>query len=335
MKKLALIIGINYLKSFKPLKGCINDTKGITKLLVEKFDFSLTDIQILLEEAATRQNILNSIDYLIKELKPGDIGVLAFSGHGTQIADMPPIDEEDLLDEVIVPYDGIDERNSFPENFIRDDEIYERLGNLVQDVHLTFIFDSCHSGTVTRGGLENRNSNDNLHQARSIPPSFSVTEIKHLVADLTTSRSLGEHHSFSGENYYLLAACKDDQEAKDDETNGYFTAELLRYIEPGITYEQLKEKVVPTVKERSFNEQEPQFNLPNLHVPIFGISGNHTMSVSQVPKVFGIEISPADITIGSDGTVEIRNHNLANTVKQVQEKVIRDLFNGSDANIMN
>lgn len=325
MKKLALIVGINYLNSYKPLKGCFNDVKGITNLLVEKFHFSPSDIQILLEEAATRQNILKGLDYLVKELEPGDIGVLSFHGHGTQTADRPPIDEDDRLDEVIVPYDGLDNSNTFPENFIRDDEIQERLGNLQQNIHFTFIIDSCNSGTITR------NLKDTPHQTRAIPPSVSVVEIKKIMTGLTTSRSLQKEHPFSGENYYLLSACKADQEARDDANNGYFTAELLRYIEPGITYEELKEKVIPAVKERTFNQQEPQFEVSNISLPILGIlsdSKSRATKIGHAIKVFGIDISPTNITLGSDGSVVIRNPNLFNLVKQSQENVIKDLFNG-------
>ncbi|WP_179955769.1 caspase family protein [Bacillus sp. SH7-1] len=318
MKKLALLIGINYQNSIAPLKGCINDVKGITKLLVEKFQFSISDIQILLEEAATRQNILNSLDYLISELKSGDIGVLAFHGHGTQVADEPPIDEEDILDEVIVPYDGINDKKVLYENVIRDDEIQERLVKLQQNVSFTFIFDSCHSGTITR---------DITGATRSVPPSVSVSEIKQLISGLTTSRSLPKEHPLSVGNYYLLTACKAEQQAKDDMTNGYFTAELLKYMEPGITYEQLKEKVIPAVKERSFNQQEPQFDVPNLSLPIFGSQSNLSRGMDQVLKIFGVDILPTDINLESDGTVEIKNSNLFNLVKQLKEKKIKDLFN--------
>lgn len=345
MKKLALLIGINYQNSFRPLKGCINDVKGLSKLLVEKFNFSFSDIQILFEEAATRENILNGLDYLVKELQSGDIGILSFHGHGTQVADKPPMDEEDLLDEVIVPYDALDDTNKYPENFIRDDEIRERLSNLPQNVHFTFIFDSCHSGTVTR------NINNEL-TTRSLPPSVSVTAIKQLMAELKTSRSLPEKEEVS---YYTLSACKPEQEAKDDESNGYLTAELLRYIEPGITYEQLKEKVVSAVKERSLNQQEPVFEVSNPSLPIFGVTNdfispaindpkpvlipennnskslisptinNNNPLIGREIKVFGIDITPHDITLGSDGSVIIRNPLLSTIVGKAYEKNIKNL----------
>lgn len=281
MRKLALIIGINYQNSNYPLKGCFNDVKGITKLLVEKFHFSLSDIKLLLEEAATRQNILKGLDYLISELKPGDIGVLAFHGHGIQIADSPPFDEEDLIDEAIVPYDGIDDKSVIYENLIRDDEIHAHLAKLQQNVSFTFIFDSCYSGNITR----------NTTATRAIPPSVGVSEIKQLMADLTTSRSLPpEHHPLSGGpgSYYLLSACKANQKAqetREEPINGSFTSQLLKYIEPGITYEQLKEKVVLAIKEYTFNEQEPQFELPNPSLPIFGVENQSSQKMNQAIKI--------------------------------------------------
>lgn len=297
----------------------MNDANGIIRMLVEKFNFSLSDIQMLFEETATRKNILDGLDNLIKEIKPEDVGVFAFFGHGVQIPEIHPTDEGDLLDEAIVPFDAVDDSRVFPDNFIRDHEIHALLSNLQQNLNFTFIFDSCFSGTITRVVLET------LIKTRALPPSVSVTEAKKLLSDLKiSSRSLPTNHSFSGENYYLLAACRQDQEAKDDGEHGYFTGELLRNIYPGITYEQLKEKVVPVVKERSSNEQEPQFEGPDFSIPIFGITSDSRLSMSSTNKIFGMDISPDDISLGSNGSIVIRNPKITDLVKQSQQKLIKE-----------
>ncbi|MGA5673932.1 caspase family protein [Bacillus bombysepticus] len=262
MNKRALIVGINYPNSIKPLKGCINDAKAFTKILVEKFDFSLSNMQILIDDTATRKNILDGLKYLIQTLEPGDIGAFVYSGHGTQTADLPPIDEEDMKDEAIVPYDSL----HAPENYIRDDEIHELLNNLKQNVQFTIIFDSCHAETADKPDDINSTETDTVKTINQTP---GVVQIDNIVNDLKVIPSNSKDHPLSGTNHYLLAGCKASQKSRDNEKNGYFTNELIKYMEPGITYEELQTKVVPAVMARSQNEQEPQFTGPNLTNKIF------------------------------------------------------------------
>lgn len=261
MKKLALIVGVNYPNTSNALIGCVNDAKGFTRLLTEDFGFFLADIQILLDDIATKKNILEGIDRLVKELEPGDSGVFVFSGHGTRTADLPPIDEDDMMDEAIVPSDSINN----PENYIRDDEILERLSQLQPNVHFTIVFDSCHSGTGTKPLTSTK--------FKYIDPTPGTLLIKNFIEELAPTRT-NPKRSFSGMNHYLLAGCKSDQQSRDalnPNENSYFTAELLKNIKPGITYEQLYNKVVPAVMESTNNSQEPQFEGPDLSNQIFGI----------------------------------------------------------------
>lgn len=264
MNKKALIVGINYPNSvmpLQPLKGCINDAKAFTKILVEQFNFSLSNMQILIDDTATRKNILDSLNYLVKILEPGDVGTFIYSGHGTQTADLPPSDETDMKDEAIVPYDALYK----PENYIRDDEIKEILTKLKQDVQFTIIFDSCHSDTADKPTIDSTDMD--LVKAINLTPG--TVQIEGIINSLQISPSNSKNHSLSGPNHYLLAGCKEYQKSKDHETNGYFTNELIKYLKPGITYQELQEKVVPAVILRSHNEQEPQFTGPNLNNKIF------------------------------------------------------------------
>jgi hypothetical protein len=150
MKKSALVVGINYYGTSRQLGGCLNDAEKTIEKLIKEFDFDLNDIQLLVEEFATRQNILNGIQRLVQKLRTGDLGIFTYAGHGTQTVDLPPIEEPDMLDEAIVPYDAINNR----ENLIRDDEIGAQLAHLVTDSHFVVIFDSCHSATATRNQPE-------------------------------------------------------------------------------------------------------------------------------------------------------------------------------------
>lgn len=265
MKKLALIVGINYPDTEFSLRGCINDTKAILQKLVMEFNFNTKDIQILIDQVATKKNILDGIDRLVTELSNGDVGVFYYAGHGTQTVDLPPIDEEDMFDEAIVPYDAIKvitggDDEIVAEKLIRDDEIYERIAKLSsKDMHFVTIFDSCHSYTGTHESTK----------ARAIPTPIYINKISEMIRDLPINFISRGLHPVENMNHLLLAGCKADQSSFDDGTNGFFTSELIKELKFGRTYRELHDLVVPKVIERSKGAQEPQFEGPFLDKKIF------------------------------------------------------------------
>ena len=54
----ALIIGINNYDSAPPLNYAVNDANAVAEVLKNKFDFQDSNLQILLEEKATRSEIM-------------------------------------------------------------------------------------------------------------------------------------------------------------------------------------------------------------------------------------------------------------------------------------
>ncbi|PGM15576.1 caspase family protein [Bacillus thuringiensis] len=282
MKKLALIVGINYHGTLRELGGCINDASGFLHKLVQDFNFDSSDIQLLIEEVATRQNIFDGLQWLVGQLDPGDIGVFYYAGHGTQTVDLPPIDEEDMMDEAIVPIDAYSS-SIIESNLIRDDEIQEILSKLANDVHFVVVFDSCNSGTATRA-LKDENKKNSIPHAetiqdivgifnnlqepkpelrytprpRSIPPAPATQKVKEIMSNLKVKkRNLSEGHPLSGANHLLLAGCKANQESFDDGIAGYFTSALLESMEKGMTYHDLYTIVREKVLSRD-DRQEPQ-----------------------------------------------------------------------------
>lgn len=250
MNKLAFLVGINYANTANELGGCLNDANEIFKKLVQEFDFQSRDIQLLLEEVATRKNIIDGLERLVNDLEPGDLGVFSYSGHGTLTADLPPIEEEDMLDEAIVPFDAVKDSSLL----IRDDEINQILSRIKEGVHFFLIFDSCHSGTMYKFSSDE----DEKMYKKMIPPSNSVRKIQSIANELRKETLLFKSHPLAGSNYILLAGCKDDQYSYDDGQNGYLTKALVEHMKKGITYQELYEKVKDNVYIRSRKQQEPQ-----------------------------------------------------------------------------
>lgn len=126
------------------------------QLLLPQFKRLNFQIDSLTDEQATKKNILQALQRLIKQLKSGDNVCLHFSCHGQQMEDDNG-DEADGLDEALIPYDA---RLTYQKevyegkNHLRDDELEKLLISIRQKTgpngSVLVTFDACHSGTANR-----------------------------------------------------------------------------------------------------------------------------------------------------------------------------------------
>ncbi|WP_447972031.1 caspase family protein [Nitrospira sp. Kam-Ns4a] len=133
--------------SWTDLDGAVNDARAMREILIQRNGFPPENILLLENEAATRERILGAFQsHLIEPAKPGDRLVFFYAGHGSRIRNSRS-GEADGRDETIVPADfktGVMD--------IRDKELARLYTQaLNKGVVLTAIFDSCHSGSLSRG----------------------------------------------------------------------------------------------------------------------------------------------------------------------------------------
>lgn len=135
----------------------VNDVPLIKQTLLNQ-GFLEENIEVLINEQATKKGIMEAMQRLKNRIAEGDIVVIHYSGHGQQIFDDNG-EEIDGKDEALIPYDAFVKytHNYKGENHLRDDE----LGNLMtsfrnklgKNGQLLFLLDSCHSGSATRGAV--------------------------------------------------------------------------------------------------------------------------------------------------------------------------------------
>jgi hypothetical protein len=233
-RKKALCIGINNYPGYSnDLRGCVNDARGWQKMLVDNYGFDMP--VVLLDEAATKKNVSKELKKMVQESVAGDVLVLTFSGHGTTVADsLFNKDEPDGKDEALCVHDGL----------LIDDDIREMLANLPKDVNLTFISDSCHSGTVTRAFLSNM-LEDNAPKPRYMPPDDD--ELAAIMSALPTKkRAL---YPQEGMKEVLISGCKSNEYSYDATFNGKpmgafsHNALLVLRDNPKITYNDFYKKL--------------------------------------------------------------------------------------------
>ena len=145
----ALLIGIDEYQHVSSLIGPVNDAKAMKSFITDHIGFDDSDIKMLLDSEATRDNILALIeDWLIDGTEDGDEVFLFFSGHGFQQPDVNG-DEADRLDETLVPVDVAVTKDGTATGMITDDEMAALMSHL-SGRRVDVIVDACHSGTSTR-----------------------------------------------------------------------------------------------------------------------------------------------------------------------------------------
>jgi hypothetical protein len=132
----ALVIGINnYTAPLPTLKTAVNDAQAVAKLLSERYGFQ---VNLLLNENATRANILKTLDQYRRNLAENDNLLIYYAGHGHS---EPEADKAYWL-----PADAEADATS---NWIIADELTTDIR--VQPArHVLIISDSCYAGGLTR-----------------------------------------------------------------------------------------------------------------------------------------------------------------------------------------
>lgn len=251
MSKKAFCVGINdYPFENNDLKGCVNDAQAWAGLLKDHFGFA--DIKTLTDTDATKANIFAGLKDLLKGAKKGDLLVFTNASHGTYLADTDG--DEPGYDEAICPYDTAD-------NLLVDDELRELFKNLPDDVRLTVISDSCHSGSVTRVVV------DQYRRHRMLPPHvWGGRELtgEEMRAARKQKKTAGEMYPESGMKEILLSGCKSNQTSADAYINGTYRGAMSYYAIKAITdggidqtWEQVHKRLLPMLEDEQY-DQVPQ-----------------------------------------------------------------------------
>jgi hypothetical protein len=216
----ALLIGINEYQEEKisDLNGAINDIERLAHVLRVRFGFPESNILMLKDRQATRENVLTALRTFVDETTANDVVYIHFSGHGSQAPDKNGDEPDDRLDETIVPHDGRAE--GIPD--ITDDELEEIFAELKTDNAL-IVLDSCHSGTGTRSVSI---------QTRSIPADH-----RDVLYQSESTRGAPVTTTVSEFDYVLMTGAAADQNALDgpidDKFYGVFSYALAKTLDTG------------------------------------------------------------------------------------------------------
>ena len=251
----ALTIGINQYQFFPhyALRGCVNDAKNMSSVLKEYLNFKDSDITVLQDSEATKENIYKNIDSLIKKSQDGecDYIVIHLAAHGTQIPDITQDETEDLKDEVFTTYNlNVEEGNWSLGTVIDDDDFGKKLSAIPEKCLCEVYLDTCHSGTGLRFL-----SLDQI--PRYIPPPSEIN--RELSSRQVENHGLADTLKEEGmpPNVVLMTGCQSDQTSADanieNDYHGAFTWNLcneLRKSSNRLSRYELMKNIRNAMRER-------------------------------------------------------------------------------------
>jgi hypothetical protein len=264
MAKKAVLIGINrYRMPGADLRGCVNDVNNLQSVLTRHYGFVKSDIKVLTDFDATKKAMQAAIRTLITNAKKGDVLLLHYSGHGSNVPDKDG-DEADKRDEILCPTD-LDWKDPLTDDWLR-----KSFDKLKPGVSLTVIMDCCHSGSNTRA----IQPPDAPRIARYLPNPWDIMAQEsgrklrgNVAGELRTSSRAKRRTSDVVDAdicEVLLTGCRDTQTSADayiaDSYNGaltYHLAAALNNAQGKITYRELHSQTLSRLKKADF-EQVPQ-----------------------------------------------------------------------------
>ncbi|MBK8568294.1 MAG: SUMF1/EgtB/PvdO family nonheme iron enzyme [Saprospiraceae bacterium] len=136
-------IGVNAYQHFDKLKNAANDVQDLARLLADRYGFLYQEDNFLLNEAATRSNILKALRRFAedKSIQPHDRLLIYYSGHGYW--------DEHTKSGFWIPCNA---EEGEVEDFVPNSRVQEIIKS-ISCRHILLISDSCFSGSLlVRGG---------------------------------------------------------------------------------------------------------------------------------------------------------------------------------------
>ena len=247
-KSQALLIGIGEYPGDMKLEGPVNDVELIREVLLQSVFFDKKNIVQLLDEKATKKNIIDALNNMVKTTKRGDKVVLYFSGHGTSAldrnneADIPP------KSGALVPFDidGGDSIEALNERLLIGTRDLRPVLSKLDDAgaEVLVLVDACFSGNVVRGNKSSGLTVKFLDFPKLMQKLLSNKETEAMTTGNAEIPELIETtESYPYKNVFMIAAANEGQVAQDipsswvedfptvdSKAHGAFTDSLVRVL---------------------------------------------------------------------------------------------------------
>lgn len=147
------IVGVNNYQYWPKLNNAVNDANDIAGTLMGMYNFEFSNVTLIKDEQATRNNIYKSLRSLIEKVTPNDNLLIYFSGHGFY---------DELLNEGYwIP---VDAKLNNSGDYLSNSDILKIIGS-IDSQHTFLVADACFSGSLFNE--QKRGYAENVEQFRS------------------------------------------------------------------------------------------------------------------------------------------------------------------------
>jgi len=239
----ALIIGINEYQNVQPLNYAVNDAFSIASMLINSYDFPENNISLLLNENATKSNIIEAISEISKKANSNDRVLIYFAGHA-ETMDLPNGGEIGYL----IPVDGKIEDlyiSSIAMSALR------QVSLMTKAKHLLYLVDACYGGLPV---ISLR------HLDASLIPNYIEKITQNKSRQIITAGGRGEQVIEKGEwghSAFTLNLYRGLRDSRaDTDSDGIITArELGTYLQKKVTIDSENQQT-PKIGRISSHEGE-------------------------------------------------------------------------------
>ena len=326
----ALLVGVSNYPSLAPalhLDGPRNDVV-LMRTVLQQRGFPTNNIRVLadgLPGAAdpTRAAIMKELDGLARRAQKGDFVFLLFAGHGSQQPARnlgPQNPEPDGLDEIFLPRDigKWSGGTGSVQNAILDDELGAAIAAIRnRGAFVWAVFDTCHSGTITRGiadeGVRYRDVKPN---DLGIPDAALARAAREAAANVPRTRGGSDEArppmtglqlmkvDAGAGGFVVFSAAQSWERAPEERlpaghpdrrSQGVLTFTLSQVIamNPGMSYRQAAQQILQRYRARNQSQPTPLFEGPSLDAPLFGAAPGAQVLQWRIEKADGALRVPA------------------------------------------
>lgn len=202
-----------YEETYADLPGASSDGKTMTNILLQE-GFAASNIIRLggkTSDTISEEQILATFKTIASKIKPNDLFVFYYSGHGASVKDQPGGDEADGKDEAFVTY----------KSYLLDDKINEIYKKYFSATRNIMIIDACHGGSMQEFTKKTIVMLDNKANS-TVPIKLGIPGC---TANATTLNTVGFNMIYYG-------ASRDENNGFDTGAGGYFTLSFSRVHHP-------------------------------------------------------------------------------------------------------
>ncbi|MGV3552608.1 caspase family protein [Rhizobium sp.] len=259
----ALVIGVNEYKAVTSLDGATNDARDIAQALRRN---GTSRILMLTDREVTKANVVNAWTTLLNEAQSGDTIFVTYAGHGAQLKELQPGDEDDGVDEfwVLSGFDPKNMRETWRES-VFDNELnqwFTEAGR--KGVKVVLVSDSCYAGGMDRAVVGKT-------RFVEFGESRVLSELLAMVSGSAGTDAVMQAESRTPENVTIVAATAESlpvpEVVIEGKPRGALSWAFARAMEGKadhdgngtVTRNELEDYVMSTVRMRSESLQNPVF----------------------------------------------------------------------------